>query len=540
MSSDILRYRILYKYGGLYVDATDVQTTPDMNTLNKIPGWDEMNPHTLYIDPLSQNRNPTLQDLKEFRIPIIPDLTGDDLDAALSQSKIGNDTFICSRNNPLMLKMIEIAERGFECRSLDEMIHMTNTLHNISDSTISITGPEVPQKAICLASTGKLTPGIGGSVIKHIDNDVVLIRPVRCETYQLTSPIKNTRNWNNVSIDTTVILNAEIAFEKIGRMINFEIEHMGILRLDDHLRDLVHVAKKLNIEPNKVCDDFLRYLEGQQLPIEKVKVVQNVRGDPQVQEFYKRHNLIRCDFLRDVTDLRKAFDFYQDITCFNLFMRTPMFTRINEITTVLINRYQFHGEQRAVFDKVARAVSFIYHVKFHQDEVPAFHSFLQFNPKFDLTQHLGAIMSKFTPAFLEPNKEISKSQVGDVLNKLIELGVNNSIIQEYLEIRQLIKTDYKGDPNICLRNLSNSNQEKKLVKLLLYFDVNIDSPSLSNGQTALHYAASKGHVNVVKLLLTNGADAAIIDGNGKTPRDIAPSSCQDLFSSADFSRTAKK
>jgi hypothetical protein len=42
-----------------------------------------------------------------------------------------------------------------------------------------------------------------------------------------------------------------------------------------------------------------------------------------------------------------------------------------------------------------------------------------------------------------------------------------------------------------------------------------------NGETPLHIAASEGHVGIVKLLLEHGADPSIRNKDGKTPLDLA-------------------
>ncbi|KAK7868690.1 hypothetical protein R5R35_008220 [Gryllus longicercus] len=42
-----------------------------------------------------------------------------------------------------------------------------------------------------------------------------------------------------------------------------------------------------------------------------------------------------------------------------------------------------------------------------------------------------------------------------------------------------------------------------------------------DGQTALHYASSCGHIDIVKYLLENGADKNITDSEGSLPLDVA-------------------
>lgn len=49
-------------------------------------------------------------------------------------------------------------------------------------------------------------------------------------------------------------------------------------------------------------------------------------------------------------------------------------------------------------------------------------------------------------------------------------------------------------------------------------DVNLKD---QDGQTALHYAASCGHVDIVKYLVEHGADVAVEDQDGATPRSVS-------------------
>ena len=43
------------------------------------------------------------------------------------------------------------------------------------------------------------------------------------------------------------------------------------------------------------------------------------------------------------------------------------------------------------------------------------------------------------------------------------------------------------------------------------------------GNTALHYACIEGNVDIIQYLLAQGADASIVNADGKSPLD----SCQD-------------
>jgi ankyrin repeat protein len=56
--------------------------------------------------------------------------------------------------------------------------------------------------------------------------------------------------------------------------------------------------------------------------------------------------------------------------------------------------------------------------------------------------------------------------------------------------------------------------------MLLEHGAAINAPA-DDGESPLHKASEKGHVDVVWLLLEHGADPNISDNYGKTPSDVA-------------------
>jgi ankyrin repeat protein len=56
--------------------------------------------------------------------------------------------------------------------------------------------------------------------------------------------------------------------------------------------------------------------------------------------------------------------------------------------------------------------------------------------------------------------------------------------------------------------------------LLRYVGVQGQNGLDMNGATALHYAAHKGHEEVMRLLLLSGADPHSTDNEGRTPRTL--------------------
>ena len=55
------------------------------------------------------------------------------------------------------------------------------------------------------------------------------------------------------------------------------------------------------------------------------------------------------------------------------------------------------------------------------------------------------------------------------------------------------------------------------IRQLIHQGANLNEPSDYDGKTSLHLACAEGHVEVVQLLLKNGASAYVRDRRGRTP-----------------------
>ena len=60
----------------------------------------------------------------------------------------------------------------------------------------------------------------------------------------------------------------------------------------------------------------------------------------------------------------------------------------------------------------------------------------------------------------------------------------------------------------------------EIENLLAHEEVNLDEKDRW-GKTALHYAALRGALNIIKILVSNGADVFAVDKNGMTPLHFA-------------------
>lgn len=70
--------------------------------------------------------------------------------------------------------------------------------------------------------------------------------------------------------------------------------------------------------------------------------------------------------------------------------------------------------------------------------------------------------------------------------------------------------------------------------------VDVNHRNKVNGWTALHWAASRGHRDIVKLLVVNGADQMLLDASGRSAVDVATGDCRDYFGVADNVQEVKE
>lgn len=210
-SSDLLRYKILYEFGGAYFDS-DVR--PGNKTLERSLIFDaEQKEHRLYVDNNSQN-------------------TG----------MVGNDALICSSHNPLMHQIWETAIQRYhlEYKNFDPesdpylynllppiITYQYDDSTYILESTLSKTGPLCIRKNV-ETETGELK--------EVADDKTPMIRLME----DLTFVTKNDRGWVGKPL---LKLTPDETIRKINSSVAFEVNKLKLLRLDDHVNNLIEVTK---------------------------------------------------------------------------------------------------------------------------------------------------------------------------------------------------------------------------------------------------------------------------------------------------------
>ncbi|XP_061396883.1 acyl-CoA-binding domain-containing protein 6 [Musca vetustissima] len=99
-------------------------------------------------------------------------------------------------------------------------------------------------------------------------------------------------------------------------------------------------------------------------------------------------------------------------------------------------------------------------------------------------------------------------------------------VEELLRKSDLEQLD---DSGLGLIHWATDANDISILSLLLSSGCPVDLRDAEDQQTALHYAASCGHAECVRLLLQYGADRMALDADGKSCIDVADSSVLSLL-----------
>lgn len=346
-SSDALRYRILYLYGGAYFDS---DVAPGKTPLRECPLFGEKSQHVLAIDHLSQNTSPPEEALKTFKFTgkISP------LNPRSSDYRIGNDAFICSIGNPLMKTICDKVEANYQLltnNNVKMMYKLAYSSHNIKDLTLEKTGPLLVQDAILNEQIGLLKQVNENIYIKNINGVDVQIHPLKFYNNLLIESLKNMKKWLNVSL-----VRYQIAEEYISKAIatlEFELNNFGIIRLDDHVRQISQGIIRLNpdADPDAICQNFLAVLNKQKFDYNKVKVAQSSTQDEFIINFYREHQLIDKTCFLKSADKQTFIETFRDTTQFDQFNSLAfLFNRSNNMAE-LIKEIGYQDQQIVGFSQ---------------------------------------------------------------------------------------------------------------------------------------------------------------------------------------------
>lgn len=250
-SSDVLRYGISCKFGGAYFDS-DVHPSEVALEDNPIFNTD-FTQHHLYIDTNSQGAG-----------------------------YVGNDAIICTPGNPGMQQILTSAEINYTPQS------ELNNLFPIESRTYCYDGIGATSqgfvKALTIMQTG---PSLVQTVLKSLPSDRTVVLPLN---QFVDHAYDNDHNW--LGIPTAKFERGEQnkVLDAINKTICFEIENMGMLRLDDHIANF---AEALDIPASEAARQLLSKIDTNFIRknVDKIHCAQLTLQYPETEKYYRQIGL---------------------------------------------------------------------------------------------------------------------------------------------------------------------------------------------------------------------------------------------------------
>jgi hypothetical protein len=449
-SSDVIRYRVLYKIGGVYADSdVDCGKTP----LSSIPEFKHCSIHTVYLDHLSQVKN---DDLNPKLLESFP----------THRAQIGNDAFICTAENPLIKKLIDhvekenyqLAQLYNEHKSsliLESILEAAYGSHNMKDITIGRSGPSAGRHVLENKASGILRIRQEGSVTecaKIIDGVLVAVKPLKCKQYQIVEPVieikpitsfktPNRSSWLNVGIDIDRFNTLEAIYENLVKTIAFEQAHFGILRLSDHFRLLKKISIAIGEKPSTAYSQFLDKLQGAKI-IEKNRIIciQMSNLDSKIFDFYKQHQLLEKTHLRDPKYCKMILQWNtsEKFFCSNLFTDEKLKKFGNKIWCSAISESLVQNEIENIFGKLDIGAHFIELILSQQGIYSKTYPLENLGNILDRYQ---LILAKATPLVEQFGFELVNTQ--ELMNRFVNLKTRIVEILQYKDIATEINKEGK-------------------------------------------------------------------------------------------------
>jgi hypothetical protein len=311
-SSDLIRDKCLARWGGCYFDSDVGPAVENYGkkfikpiNLKTLINNLKPNAHYLFLDHMSQLSNEDLEAFSAFKIEV--------------DNEIGNDSFICTPNNPLMWQIYNSSIKNYNIEDLFKLMRKTHPPEKVghidvlglsrtygsqylNHYTIDLTGPGLVRMVLCeqsdiLGKAEKLPNEL--AYLKTVAGMPVYIKPLRCSKYSITDPYRNTLHWHKAVVETCESL--PMAIEKIRREIAFEAKYFKILRLDDYVEELKTSISKIHPDITEKQIWTLLEKELSKVDFNKIKYVQCAFKfpilSPHILAFCRDHYLFEKTFL---------------------------------------------------------------------------------------------------------------------------------------------------------------------------------------------------------------------------------------------------
>lgn len=314
-SSDLLRYRILYKFGGAYFDS-DVPPG-DTNLLDSHLFSSNFKEHRLHVDGNSQG-------------------TG----------KIGNDAFICTKENPVMLAICEEAKKRYT--SIDIVEEKTETPQEIKRLIFlprRIAYNYDKNKDIRDGTIYKTGPGCVRYILNNsvVTKGIVITSALSEKNITKVTMGENKKDW----LEMPIAKNQDPldCLRKILKTIIFEANIMKVLRLDDHISNYIEAT---GLAESVAIDTILGLLTKPTRFAKRFLLLQ--KDISNFQEFKLEVENFTLDFI-EINALQLTYRFQKSaeyIAENNLLEKTHLFPLSLLCSKLNFNHYGYYQDNLAV------------------------------------------------------------------------------------------------------------------------------------------------------------------------------------------------
>ncbi|KJH41312.1 ankyrin repeat protein [Dictyocaulus viviparus] len=119
---------------------------------------------------------------------------------------------------------------------------------------------------------------------------------------------------------------------------------------------------------------------------------------------------------------------------------------------------------------------------------------------------------------IQKRNDACENEIGTALHGAVQMS--NAVMTKNLLDNKSVWIDEEDGKGRTALHYSMEQNSFEVVKILVTAGANLDCVDIY-GTTASHLACKEGRIDVFELLLQNGADAFCVDKTGKTPFDLA-------------------
>lgn len=222
-SSDLIRYAILYKYGGFYADF-DVGPGPDSSKIWKIlEKANQSNCHLLALDHMPDTSGRTW-----INVSNVSDI----------KDSVSNDIILSTKNNPILGEILSQAESHYTIieqkdDTIRRKVRFVYGNREFLKRSIFHTGPGCVQHVLNHLLQAEVEKVENGLWRFHFNSSFPQLSLLNTPDFQITQRYSNTRAWAKEKNKS--FAHFQNLINQLNEALYFEIRNLGCIRIDDYV-----------------------------------------------------------------------------------------------------------------------------------------------------------------------------------------------------------------------------------------------------------------------------------------------------------------